>query len=161
MANLPVSVTPGYEFVYDGDGRVQLTKDRLNLLGNPVVVVALANDALLFATATVATESGNNVDVAVQVVDVNGDAVAFQVALWAWIATAAAGAPAALPSGGAPSATTGTAVSAMSATVAGLYLTDASGVLVLRFTEAGALTRYFNMVLASRLLQGDQAMTWV
>jgi len=183
MSTVNASVTPGYEFVADGDGKIQVTKDRLNLLGAPTVTVALSGvvaaadiaagavgtaalanavaDVLPTAVATVAAENSNNVDVTVQAKDVQGNNLSAVVPVWAYIATSAAGALAALPSGGAPTIVTdGVIIMAMSATAIGMYYTNASGKLVLRFTEAGALTRYFRAIVGGATIEGSAVMSW-
>jgi hypothetical protein len=41
MSTVNASVTPGYELTADVDGKVLLTKDRVNMIGRPVVSVEL------------------------------------------------------------------------------------------------------------------------
>ena len=184
MSTVNAIVIEGFTFVLDADGLSQVTVDRLNQLGVPTVSLILTNtintedivdsqvtaakladdvaDNIIAATITVAAEDSNNIDVTIQAVDVQGNNLSKVVGLQAWISATAGTAPAALPSGGAPAIVTsqGIIIEDMTASAPGTYLTDSNGLLVLRFTEAGALTKYFNAIVQSQLEQGDVAMTW-
>lgn len=184
MSTVNANVSAGYIFVADGDGKVQITKDRLNLLGVPTVTVELSGviqtadivdgvvtaaklvdavaDRLVTAVATVPAEDTNNIDVSVQAKDAQGNALSAVVPIFAFISATATGTLAALPSGGAPTivSSQGTIIIGMSATLLGVYYTNASGLLVLRFTEAGALTRYFRAIVGGKTIEGSAAMTW-
>lgn len=180
------NVTPGYVFAYDSQLRILVTKDRLNLLGAPAVTVDLSGqvnssgddvaagtisaamladavaDAILTITATVPDEATNNIDVSIQAKDIQGNALAARVSVWLWLAASSGGAPAALPSGGAPTVLNGNGVILypVAATYPGQYMTSAAGLLELRFTEAGALTKYLNLLCQDRFFAGSKAMVW-
>jgi protein-L-isoaspartate O-methyltransferase len=55
----------------------------------------------------------------------------------------------------------GAIVQAVTNTAPGLYVSDATGKLDLRFTEAGALTRYLRMAVGARVTSGSGALVWV
>lgn len=185
MSSVNANVGAGYVFVFDAEGKAQITLERLNLLGVPIVTVNLAGkvaaedlvagaviaskladaiaDQLMTVSVTVAAEASNNVDVSIQVKDCQGNNLAQSTLLHLWLtASNSSLAPAALPSSGAPSILTsnGTIIQAMTASAPGLYLTDSTGLLNLRFTEAGALTKYLQTVVQSKLVQGSGALIW-
>jgi hypothetical protein len=174
-------------FSYDSLLRILLTRDRLNLLGAPTVTVNLASkinsdgddikdgtvdeamlaaalgDRLITAVATVAAESSNNVDVSIQFRDCQGNALAGYCAAEIWLnADGSTLTPAALPSGGAPAILTsnGFILRAMTSTASGLYISDSAGLLKLRFTEAGALTKYLGMIVQGKYVAGSAALIW-
>jgi hypothetical protein len=119
-------------------------------------------DAIPTAVATVGAEGTNTVDVSVQAKDAQGNALSAVVPVLAFISATATGALGAMPSGGAPTivSSQGTIIIDMSATLLGVYYTNASGLLVLRFTEAGVLTRYFRAIVGGKTIEGSAAMTW-
>lgn len=184
MSTVNANVTRGYTFVFDGNGQFLITLERLNQVALPVVTVDLSGkvdtadlvdaavtavklanavaDRLRAAVATVAAESSNNVDVTIQVQDVQGNNLSEVTGIRLWLSGSANGAPAALPSGGAPTiiSSQGTIIEAMTDTAPGTYLTNSSGVLALRFTEAGALTKYLVGLLQDDLVSGSAALTW-
>lgn len=182
MSTLNCSVTPGATLVPDAQNRHPLTAPSLNALGLPTVQVALDDgiaaediqddaveadhledalaDAILTATATVGTENANDINVTVQVKDAQGNNLAERVCFPYWLSDAAYGATTGtIPSGGV-AATTGVAVTALANSTVSWTCTDANGAAVLKFTEAGALTRYFNMMLGGKLLVGSQSLVW-
>jgi hypothetical protein len=145
-------------------GKVNSSGD--DVANGTVKVVMLADavaDVLITATATVAAESSNNVDVTIQFKDLQGNALALNVGVHIWLtASGSALAPVALPSGGAPSIlnSKGFILTAMSASAPGIYLSDSTGALELRFTEAGALTKYLAMLVQGKLVMGSGALIW-
>lgn len=185
MSIINGAVIAGFTFVLDVEDKVQLTHDRLNLLGIPTVTVTLTNSVqnedlvndtiekekmatsvaaeIPSGVATVAAEDTNDVDVTIQVNDINGNAVLDVVAVSLWLSDTAAGnPPAALPSSGSPTIITsqGVIIDPVTNIAPGLYLTDANGVLALQFTESGALEKFFNMVINNKHIAGSQALTW-
>lgn len=187
MSSVNCSTTPGYVFAFDAEGKFQITQERLNLLGAPVVTVNLAGkvnstdddvanssikaamlanavaDSLITVVGTVGAESTTTIDVSIQAKDCQGNNLALNVGVNIWLAASASAlAPTTLPSGGAPTILTsnGFILKAMTATEPGLYLTDDTGLLKLQFTEAGALTRYLCMLVQSKLVMGSQALIW-
>jgi hypothetical protein len=110
MSNINADVTGGYTFVVDGEGRVKLTKDRLNLLGVPTVVVAIddaidtediKDDAVTVAklsnaladlipqiTLTGTDDADGTGSMAIQVKDAKAEALAQRFLLRCWIADA-------------------------------------------------------------------------
>ena len=186
MTTANCSVTPGYTWVLDASGEFIITKDRLNLTGTPTVTVNLAGkvatadivalnittallanavaDQLITVVGTVPAEATNNIDVSIQAKDCQGNALALNVGVQLWLADSASTLTptATLPSSGAPTILTsnGFILRPLAANVSGHYLTDSTGLLKLRFTEAGALTRYLCMVIQGKLVMGDQALIW-
>ena len=177
MSIVAATVTPGYVFVKDAQGRALLTPTRLNLLGNPVVNVNLAGsiapadlgasvgNALLTAVATVGAENTNVVSVTVQLANLNGALVSAVGLVEAWLSNTAGDGPnvTTFPAGGvAPVAASGVELVANADNVIGRYLTNSSGLLVLNYTHAaGALSGlYFCCIIAGKLVQGDVALSW-
>jgi hypothetical protein len=187
MSSVNGNVTPGYTFAFDANQRFLITRDRLNLLGAPTVTVNLTGkvnsdgddvanrtvkatmladavaDVLITATATVAAESSNNVDVSIQFKDLHGNALALNVGAHIWLtASGSALVPVALPSGGAPTilSSKGFILTAMTASAPGYYLSDSTGLLQLRFTESGTLTKYLALTVQDKLVMGSGALIW-
>lgn len=175
MSVLTCTVTAGYTFVKDALNRSLLTRARLNQLGTPTVQVNLAGSVagvdlasalanmLITGTATVGSESSNNIDVTLQLVNAGNSPIAAVTLVRVWLANSATGGPdvSTFPAGGV-SVTTGTQITANADNVIGVYLTDANGVLTLRYTHAtGALSGLFYIAeLQNRLIQGSQSLVW-
>ena len=191
------NVTAGYTFTPDSQNRISVTMDRLNLIGQPVVTVDLeaqqvataeiaasavsgakladtVADAILTATATVGNTvaHSNPIAVALQVKDIQGNALAATIPIWWWLtADPAAPVPCATT---APSQalvyttglnvfdkTTNAVQLGVAAAVLGLALTDATGLLTISFQHnGGALTRYFRAIVGGKLISGSQALAW-
>lgn len=184
MSIINADVVEGLVLVLDAQGNVQITHDRLNLQAKPTVTLNLSNeiqnedlvagtiekdklndniaDEIPTGIATVAAESANDVDVSVQFQDINASSLSRVMATQCWISDTSGAAPAALPSGGAPTivSSQGVIIEALTASAPGTYLSNSSGLLVLRFTEAGALTKFFNMIIGNEFIAGSQALTW-
>jgi len=184
MTQVNANVTPAKTFVKDANGEALVTVEDLNLLGVPAVSVDLAGkvaaadlaaeavtavklaaavaDLLRTAVATVGDEEtgAGTIAVTVQVKDAQGNNLAEKTAFCWWLSDAAAGAATAtIPSGGV-AVTPGVEVTPLLDRMVIWALTDATGAATLTFTEAGALTRYFNMVLGDDLIAGSQALVW-
>lgn len=128
------------------------------------ILTAVIADAIMCAvgaqpTITVSDEAANVVTVTVQMKDAMNANLAELCILHVWISDAAAGALGTAVDG-AVAATTGTIIESYTAKTDLLCVTDANGVLVLTFTESGALVTYFNTDIQGKLVAGDQAMTW-
>jgi len=175
MTTKNATVTEGYTYTPDAEGKVQLTWTRANLQAKPTVVVDLAAivdtadlkdavaDKILTAAATVAAESSNNVDVTMQLKDAQGNALAEVCVVDYWLSNAAAGGPnvTTFPDGSC-SSTTGTDITVNADNVIGRAITDANGTLVIRFVHAdGALTGlYFCAIVNNKLVQGSAVLAW-
>jgi hypothetical protein len=157
--NVSGSVTPGKVYTVDAEDKALVTPDNLNLLGNPSVSMSL-DEVLMTATATVGDQAANVVTVTVNVKDFLGTALNGRYVFDYWLSDAANGAPTStIPSGGV-NVSTGTELRPLANDETSKVMTDANGDAVLAFTEAGALTRYFNMNLQAKQVAGDAALTW-
>ncbi len=175
MTTKNATVTEGYTFTPDAEGKVQLTWTRFNLQAKPTVVVDLAAivdtedlkdavaDKILTGSATVASESANNVDVTVQIKDAQGNALSEICVVDYWLSNSATGGPnvTTFPDGSC-SATTGSDITLNADNVVGRAITDSSGTLVIRFVHtAGALSGlYFCAIINNKLIQGSAALSW-
>ena len=176
------SVTAGKVFTADALDETDITYDDLNLLGVPTVTLnlggvvdtadlvedavgatQLANavaDQLLSATATVSDEATDVVTVTVQILDAKAENLADQCVVEFWLSDTAGAVLTSTPPSGATAATTGAIIASHTAKTHIVAITNASGTLVLTFTEAGALVRYFNLIVNNLYIPGSQAMTW-
>ena len=188
MSTVNAGVTAGYTFVADGQGRVLLLKERLNLLGLPTVTVDLSGavdtedlvasavsaakladavaDAIPVGVATVGdpVAKTNPIDVSLQISDIQGNALAVRCAVWWWLSDNAVGS-ALTPTSAVPdqaeSYQAGNGAVAMANDTVSMSVTDATGLLTVRFQEdGGALTRYFYAIVGNKLVAGSQALVW-
>lgn len=182
MSTINANVTPGFTWVFDSEGKFLLSLERLNLAGAPSVTVDLTDkvatadiqkDAVTTdkidatfaariptAVATVSAEAANVVTVTIQAKDAQGTSLAERTIIECWLSDAAAGALTGTAPSGGVSATTGTIIKALTATTHLLAITDVSGVLVLKWTEAGVLTKYVNLRLGAKYVAGSAALIW-
>lgn len=186
MSTKNCGVTRGYTYSYDENGEFVITLDRLNLGALPTVTVDLSNvvdtadlvalsvtaaklanavaDQLITVIGTVPAESSNNIDVEIQAQDCQGNSLAANVEVQVWLADSGSALTptATLPSAGAPTIqdSKGFILRPLAASVSGHYLTDSAGLLKLRFTETGALTRYLCVAIQGKLVMGNQALIW-
>lgn len=173
MSQINGNVTAGKVFVKDANGEALCTIEDLNNLGVPTVVlditggvaaedlVAALADALPTATANVSAEATNVVTVTIQIKDAQGNNLAEKCVVDFWLSDTAGGAKTADTfTGAGVAATTGVIVNEWTADTHCRCITDANGALVLTFTETGANTLYFNLVLANKYIAGSQSMVW-
>lgn len=191
MSTINAAVTKGYTWVQDAQGRVQITKERLNQAATPVVTVNLSGevnsdgddvaassikaamlvdavaDAILTATATVGNTAahGNPIQVSLQVKDIQANALAAYCPVYWWLSDDVVTSGDIPPTATVPDQalvyTNGVYVVDMAASAVSLGVTDSTGKLYLTFQhDAGALTRYFNAIVAGKLIQGSQALAW-
>ncbi len=130
-----------------------------SVIGSGAAVVHLPPPELLAADITVSDEDTNVVTVTIQMRDATNAVLAAQCVLNVWVSDAAGGALG-TACDGAVAATTGTIVASLTAKTHLVCNTDATGALVLTFTESGALVTYFNADVQGKYVAGDQAMTW-
>jgi len=182
MSSVNCSVTAGYTFVFDADGKFLITLERLNLLGLPAVTVNLAGavaaadivagavsaakladavaDQLFTAVATVGTDAGTTISVAIQVKDCQGNNLAQSTVLDVWLHDAAgAYTPSATATtSSAIDGTKGYILIAIGNGTAGRYVTDSTGLLTIIFTQAGNLTRYLSVGVQGKVVNGSGAL---
>jgi len=140
--------------------------DKLNKVSYSTRSVGLGTkvDSILTAlqgapTITVGTESGDNIDVTVQMNDLLGDTLAGVQRVDFTVSDAAGGAPTVDSPSGGVTATTGTLYGFASGAsylevtpdTSGWIHTDANGVAVIRFNEAGVDTFYLNLFVQGKL----------
>ncbi len=102
-------------------------------------------------TIAVGTESGNNIDVTLQMKDAAGDDLAERRFARVWLSdTAPGGVSGSIPNGGF-SVLTGTKADDYGPGVHMLAMSDANGVLVLRITPSGAATWYLVAEIGGRV----------
>jgi protocatechuate 3,4-dioxygenase beta subunit len=182
MSSVNCSVTPAYVWVFDSEGKCQITLERLNLAATPVVTVNLADvvdsadikasavtaakladavaDQLITAVATVGADAGTTISVAIQVKDSQGNNLAQNVVLDVWLHDAA-GAYTPSATATASSAIDGTkgyVLLAIANGVCGKYVTDSTGLLTIVFTQTGALTRYISVGVQGKVVAGSGAL---
>jgi len=183
MSTITCAVTGGKVFTKDGDDKALVTLDDLNQLGVPTVVANLSGvvdsediialkvtaaklentvaDAILTATATVSDEATNVVTVTVQIKDIQGNSLSEQCVFDFWLSdTAGAVLTSDTFTGDGIAATTGTIIKEWADNTHCRCITDDTGKLVLTFTETGANTLYFNLILNNKYVAGSQKMTW-
>ena len=185
MSTLNLNMTPGYQWTSDSLGRIRYTKTRSNLAATPSGTVDLSNavamadikdsnvtaaklsnavaDAILTAVATVGDEAtgAHTVAVSIQVKDIQGNNLAEVCAIELWFSDTAGAVLAAAPTTVAIAGSVGVILVAASATLIGVYLTNASGQLNLTCTQAGNLTKYCNLIVGGKYVAGSKAMVWV
>lgn len=182
MSSVNCSVTPAYVWVFDSDGKCQITLERLNLAATPVVTVNLANvvdtadikddavtagkladalaDQLATVVATVGADAGTTITVDIQVKDCQGNNLAGNFVLDVWLHDAAGAlTPSAVAtSSSAIDGTKGYVLTAIANNTAGKYTTDSTGLLSIVFTQAGALTRYLSVGIQGKIVAGSGAL---
>jgi hypothetical protein len=110
---------------------------------------------------TVGAEAADVINVALQVVDGDGRALALQLALLAWLSdTAGAALTATAPSAGTAIGTDGVIIVEHTAETLLELLTDADGVLDLDIGEAGADTWYLNVRLPGGAIVSSGAIAF-
>ena len=182
MTTVNANVVASKVLVKDANGEALATVEDLNLLGVPSVSISLGGkvntadvvasaitaakladavaDMLRTVVATVGDEATDDVTVTLQMQDAQGHTLGDRCVLVYWLSDALYGAPTGtLPDSGV-SVTTGTEIVGLAASLVSRVATDSDGVAVLVFTEAGALTRYFNVVVLNDLVVGSQVLTW-
>ncbi len=126
---------------------------------SPVKVQALAS--IPSVEITVGVEVPNVINVALQVVDGEGVALALQLALFAWLSdTAGAAATAAAPDAGVAIGTDGVIIVEHTAEIIFELLTDAAGVLDLDIEESGVDTWFLNVRLPGGAVVSSAAITF-
>lgn len=187
MTTANCAVTAGYTYTKDSDGKFQITLTNLNKLGIPVVTVNLADkiatadiialavtaaklentvaDAILTATATVGNSvaRANPIQVALQIKDIQGNALAQQCVVQWWLSNAASADL--VPTSSIPDQalvyTNGNYVVNIANSATALGVTDSNGKLYLTFQHnAGAITRYFYASVNGKLISGSQGLIW-
>ena len=186
MSTVNCSVSQGYTWTEDAAGEIQITKTRLNLAAKPTVTVDMAGaiatadlasgavsaakladavaDEILTGAVTVGDNvaAGSPISVSVQAKDAQGNAVAKRVLVELWLSNAAAGGPnvSTFPSTY-TSPTAGVELVANADNVIGRYLTDATGLLTLSYTNSGALSGLYAVaVVGGKYYAGSQALAW-
>jgi hypothetical protein len=130
-----------------------------DLANNPETVKAVA--PIPSVEFTVGAEATDVINVALQVVDAQGMALALQLALLAWLSdTAGAALTATAPSAGTAIGTDGTIIVEHTAETLMELLTDADGVLDLDIGEAGADTWYLNVRLPGGAIVSSPAIAF-
>lgn len=136
-----------------------VTPSEWDLRNNPKTAIAVTE--VPGVEFTVGAESGTDINVAIQLVDDEDNAIEQQVLLYAWISAtnpaAAIGTP---PSGGAAIGTDGVVVEELTANASFLLLTDAAGAVDIDVTEAGAGTWYLNVQLPGGAVVSSDALTF-
>lgn len=126
---------------------------------SPVKVQALAS--IPSVELTVGAQGGDIINVALQVVDAQGMALALQLALFAWLSdTAGAALTGTAPSVGTSIGTNGVIIVEHTAETLFELLTDVDGVLDLDIEEAGADTWYLNVRLPGGAIVSSAAITF-
>jgi hypothetical protein len=136
-----------------------VTPTEWDLANNPETVKAVA--PIPSVELTVGTQAANVINVALQVVDAQGMALALQLALFAWLSdTAGAALTATAPSVGTDIGTDGVIIVEHTAETLFELLTDADGVLDLDIEEAGVDTWYLNVRLPGGAIVSSAAITF-
>lgn len=130
-----------------------------SVIGQGNVFVHFPPPERVTAIVTVSDEDTNVVTVTIQMRDAMNASLAEQRMVEVWISDTAGGALG-TACDGAVAATSGTIIASLTAKTHLMCLTDATGALVLTFTESGALVTYCNVNVGSKYIAGDQAMTW-
>lgn len=175
MTTKNATVTEGYTYTPDSSGTVQLTWTRANLQAKPTVVVDLkaivdtedlkdaVADKILTGSATVGTESANNIDVVLQLKDAQGNDLAEICVVEYWISNTSTGGPdvTTFPDGGC-SATVGADITVNADDVVGRGITSSSGTLTIRYVHAGGALSglYFCAIINNKLVQGSAELSW-
>lgn len=150
-SNFNANVTAGYAFTEDANGYVQITKDRLNLLGKPTVTVPINEDYIPVVAFDVGAEDANVISVTINVNSINSNAIATRFLLHAWLSDDVAGAETATGPDGAVSWTTGTQLQAITSKKRWTAITSAAGEAALSIAESAAKTWYLNVEIDGRV----------
>ena len=136
-----------------------VTPTEWDLANNPETVKAVAT--IPSVELTVGAQGGDIINVALQVVDGEGVALAQQLALFAWLSdTAGAALTGTAPSVGTSIGTDGVIIVEHTAETLFELLTDVDGVLDLNIEEAGADTWYLNVRLPGGAIVSSAAITF-
>ena len=164
MTTVNATVTKGYTWVYDAEGKLQLTKDRLNLAALPTVTVELSDELqtadikdeavtlakladavqdLICKVTGTATDDGNSdtASVSLQLQDAEGNTLADVVRMRVWISASSYGAPTAKFTSGSE-INTGTELYEYLAQADYDVISDANGVVDMDITNGGSGTLY-------------------
>jgi hypothetical protein len=142
----------------------------VNSYGADVAAASLTADmlaaavarGLCTATLTVGDRVADDITVTLAAGDAQGAAMTSRALLWLWLSTAPHETPTVLPTGGAPTVSTGACILAMTASKPGLYQTDDAGALVLVFTQTAVpLGLYIAGLMRGLVLDGSQRLTWI
>ena len=150
-SNFNANVTAGYAFTEDANGYVQLTKDRLNLLGKPTVTVPINEDYLPVVAFSVGAEDANAISITININSINANAIAGRFLAHAWISDDAGGGESAVTPDGATTWTTGTQLASVTTKKRWLAITSAAGEAVLSITHSAAQTWYINVEIDGRV----------
>ena len=150
-SNFNANVTAGYAFTEDANGYVQLTKDRLNLLGKPTVTVPINEDYLPVVAFSVGAEDANAISITININSINANAIAVRFLLHAWLSDDAGGIETATGPDGAVSWTTGAQLESITTKKRWTAITSAAGEAALSLTESTAKTWYLNVEIDGRV----------
>ena len=151
MSVVTATVTPGYAFTPDATNKINVTKDRLNLLGVPVVTATITNSvALVDLTAAVkqllpkvsitnADSTGGVGTSTIQVQDNDGNSISNEYVVHVWVSNTDLGEPHPMTTSFLP--TTGVLISTLQANADTIVQSDANGKIVMSVQD-GAGTVY-------------------
>jgi len=174
MSEITAKVTNGKVYTEDASNLIELTKDNLNALGKPSVVVELGNAVTLSdltsdattgmpkATLTVASESANAVQVDLQMLDGKSVNLGEKCVVDVWLSDVAGEAKTGTAPDGGVAMSTGIIIDSFTAVTHFRLITDASGKAVFSFTHTGgALTKFINAKINDKYIAGSQSLAWL
>ena len=148
----------------------QVNSDGSDVAASSITAAMLADavaDAVLTAVATVGNTvaATNPIQVSLQLKDIQGNALATYCPVHWWLSDALVTSGDIPPTATIPDQaliyTNGVYVVNIAVSTVAQGITDATGKLYLTFQHnAGAMTRYFNAIVAGKLIQGSQALIW-
>ncbi len=158
---LTIAVEPGTTLTPDSQGRYVITPAVLEALGAPTATLSLPNNMLIYMDVVVTDEATNVIKVSLQLRNALGEALALRAVVECWLSDTENGAPSAVAfSGAGLSVSSGTLVHSIANDLHFKLMTTSAGSAVMTFTETGARTSYFNLVINNIHQSGDQAMVW-
>lgn len=149
-----LTITPSYVWVADSNGKIQPTKDRLNLTATPTVI--LSEDYLQVAVLTGTDDTDGTGSMSIQITDNTGANIEVEQVVSVWVATSDKGAPSAITGF---TVLTGVLLKAVTANAYSEVITDDTGLLKMDVNNAGAGTVYVMVSISGKIYSEQLVIT--
>lgn len=133
----------------DGGIWVDVTLGQAGIVGEPGVGAAAATAGQ--PTIALGAEAAHHIDATIQLKDIAGVNLAAKAKATVWISATAGGVPAAAPPSSPTTFSTGTVLKIVTADVLFEIVSDATGVIVVRVTEATLKNFYVNVAIGDQI----------
>ena len=149
-----VTVTPSYVWTADSNGKIQPTKDRLNLTAAPTVV--LSEDYLQIPVLTGTDDADGTGSMSIQITDNTGANIEVEQVVSVWVSTSDKGAPGAMTGF---TVSTGVLLKAVTANAYSEVITDNTGLLVMDVNKGSAGTVYVMVSISGKIFSQELVIT--